>query len=296
MITFEMLGPRKMKDKVVIITGASSGIGKALAEKFGNEGSRLVITGRNEDHLEYTAGHLRKQGVAVVAVVADAGIETDCARVVDAAIREYGRVDILINNAGISMRSLFEDLQLDVFRKVMEVNFFGAVNTTKYALPHILKSQGSVVGISSVNGRRATPARSAYSASKFAMIGFLESLRAEVMDRGVNVLTVCPGFTASNIRRAALMGNGKVYGGPQRDEGYMMSAEEVAGHVYQAVVHRKRDVLLTLQGKLAVWLNVLFPRWMDRKALELIQREERREHEEQSRKIGFRVFRAFRES
>jgi len=285
-----------MKDKVIIITGGSSGIGKALAEKFGLEGSKLVITGRKQDQLNDAVADLQYQGIQVTGVLADAGIESDCARVVDTAVREYGKIDVLVNNAGISMRALFEDLQLDVFRRVMEVNFYGLVNTTKFALPHILRSHGSIVGISSVNGRRATPARSAYSASKFAMIGFLESLRSEVMDRGVHVLTVCPGFTSSNIRRSALMANGKAYGGPQRDESDMMSAEEVADHVYAAVVRRKREILLTLQGKLAVWLNHFFPRWMDRKALQLIQREEQREQEENTSKIRFRVFRAFREN
>jgi len=278
-----------MKDKVIIITGGSSGIGKALAEKFGREGSKLIITARRKEQLEDVANELRQQGIEVTPVVADASIEDDCAHVVDVAFRKYGRIDVLINNAGISMRALFEDLQLEVFKKVMDVNFYGLVNTTKYALPHILRSQGSIVGISSVNGRRATPARSAYSASKFAMIGFLESLRSEMLDRGVHVLTACPGFTASNIRRAALMANGKTYGGPSRDESYMMSAEEVADHIYTAVVRRKRDLLLTLQGKLAVWLNYFFPGWMDRKTLELIQKEEQHEQQESAKRIGQRV-------
>jgi dehydrogenase/reductase SDR family protein 7B len=278
-----------MKDKVIIITGGSSGIGKALAEKFGREGSKLVITGRRKSLLEHVVNDLRQQGIDVTSVVADASIENDCAYVVDMAISKYGKIDVLINNAGISMRALFEDLQLEVFKKVMDINFYGLVNTTKYALPHILRSQGSIVGISSVNGKRATPARSAYSASKFAMIGFLESLRSEMLDRGVHVLTACPGFTSSNIRRAALMANGKTYGGPSRDESYMMSAEEVADHIYTAVVKRKRDILLTVQGKLAVWLNYFFPKWMDRKALELIQREEHKEQEESAKGIGDRV-------
>ncbi|HEX8060527.1 MAG TPA: SDR family oxidoreductase [Cyclobacteriaceae bacterium] len=278
-----------MKDKVIIITGGSSGIGKALAEKFGREGSKLVITGRRKEQLEDAASDLRQLGIEVTPVVADASLEDDCDHVIDVAIREYGQIDVLINNAGISMRALFEDLQLEVFKKVMDVNFYGLVNTTKYALPHILRSKGSIVGISSVNGRRATPARSAYSASKFAMIGFLESLRSEMLDRGVHVLTACPGFTSSNIRRAALMANGKTYGGPARDESYMMSAEEVADHVYTAVVRRKRDILLTLQGKLAVWLNYFFPKWMDRKALELIRREQHGEQEEDAKRIGERV-------
>lgn len=268
-----------MRDRVIIITGGSSGIGKALAERFGREGAKLVITGRRKAVLEDAASDLRQLGIEVIPVVADASVEADCANVVDIAIRQYGKIDVLVNNAGISQRALFEDLQLEVFKKIMDVNFYGLVNTTKYALPHILRSKGSIVGISSVNGRRATPARSAYSASKFAMIGFLESLRSEMLDRGIHVLTVCPGFTASNIRRSALMANGKVFAGPQRDESYMMSAEEVADHVYFAVVRRKRDVLLTVQGRLAVWLNYFFPKWMDRKALELIQREQRREQE-----------------
>lgn len=262
-----------MKDKIIIITGGSSGIGKALASKFGAEGAKLVITGRKKEQLESTADQLKSNGIVVTPVVADASVEADCARVVDTAMKEYGRIDVLINNAGISMRALFEDLQLEVFRKVMEVNFYGMVYTTKYALPHILRSQGSIVGISSVNGKRATPARSPYSASKFAMIGFLESLRSEVMDRGVHVLTVCPGFTASNIRRSALTATGRITGETPMDEADMMSAEEVADNVYHALLRRKRDVTLTLQGKLAVWLNVFFPRWMDRKTLELIQKE-----------------------
>ncbi len=275
MITFGLLLVENfMRDKVVIVTGGSSGIGKALAVKFGTEGSKVVITGRKKDQLDAAAADLASRGIEAIAVVADASIEADCKRVVEAAVERFGRIDVLINNAGISMRALFEDLHLDVFRKVMEVNFYGTVYTTRYALPYILRSKGSIVGISSVNGRRATPERSAYSASKFAMVGFLESLRAEMLDRGVHVLTACPGFTASNIRRSALLGNGNVQGYSPADESHMMPAEEVADHIYMAVVKRKRDLLLTLQGKLAVWLNILFPRWMDRKTLEFMRKEE----------------------
>ena len=263
-----------MRDKVIVITGGSSGIGRALAERFGSEGSKLVITGRKKERLEEVVADLKNKGIEALPVVADASIEADCARVVDTAIETYGRIDVLINNAGISMRALFEDLQVDVFKKVMDVNFYGTIYTTKYALPYIIRSKGSVVGIASVNGRRATPERSAYSASKFAMIGFLESLRTEMLDRDVHVLTACPGFTASNIRKSALLGNGRVQGYSPADEEHMMPAEEVADHIYSAVVRRKRDLLLTLQGKLAVWLNVLFPRWMDRKTLEFMKREE----------------------
>lgn len=263
-----------MKDKVVIITGGSSGIGRALAERFGEEGARVIITGRRKEQLDIVASDLRKKGIEILTVVADAAIESDCQIVVDVAIETYGRIDVLVNNAGISMRAMFEDLQVDVFKKVMDVNFYGTVYTTKAALPYIIRTKGSVVGIASVNGRRATPERSAYSASKFAMVGFLESLRSEMIEKGVHVLTACPGFTVSNIRRAALLANGRVQGYSPADETHMMSAEEVADEIYNAVVRRRRDLLLTLQGKLAVWLNVFFPRWMDRKTLQFMKREE----------------------
>jgi dehydrogenase/reductase SDR family member 7B len=263
-----------MKDKVVIVTGASSGIGKAIAAKFGAEGSKVVITGRTKSQLDAAAATLKESGINVLAVLADAASESDCERVVNTTLDHFGRIDILINNAGISMRALFEDLQLDVFRKVIDVNFYGLVYTTKFALPHIIRSRGSIVGISSVNGRRATPERSAYSASKFAMVGFLESLRSEMLDHGVHVLTACPGYTASNIRRSALLANGKTQGYTPADENHMMAPEEVADHIYDSIVRRKRDLLLTLQGKLAVWLNILFPAWMDRKTLEFIRKEE----------------------
>lgn len=267
-----------MKDKIILITGGSSGIGRALAQRFGVEGAKIVITGRHQTQLTVTAEELKSRGIEIVPIVADVSVEADCARVVATTLERFGRIDVLINNAGITMRGKFEELHLDVFRTVMDINFYGTIYTTKFALPHLIRSKGSIVGISSVNGRRATPERSAYSASKFAMIGFLESLRSEMIEHGVHVLTVCPGYTASNIRRSALMPNGKVQGYSPADESSMMSAEEVADEVYAAVVKRKRDVLLTLQGKLAVWLNILFPRWMDRKTLEFMRKEDADEH------------------
>jgi dehydrogenase/reductase SDR family member 7B len=253
-----------MKDKVVIITGASSGIGRALAFEFGREGAHVVINGRREQELKLVEAALVKNGIQTLAVVGDVSVDADCRSIIDKTIERFGKIDVLVNNAGISMRALFEDLQLDVFKKVLEVNFFGTVQCTKYALPYILKSRGSIVGISSINGKRATPARTAYSASKYAMEGFLEALRLEVMKRGVHVLSVCPGFTSSNIRSVALTADGHAQGESPRDENKMMSAEETAIHIYEAVVKRKRDLVLTTQGKLAVWLTKLFPVLMDK--------------------------------
>ena len=161
------------------------------------------------------------------------------------------------------MRALFQDLDLEVFKKVMDINFWGTVYATKYCLPAILKSKGSIVGISSINGYRGTPARTAYTASKFAMNGFFESLRTEVMKKGVHVLVACPGFTSSNIRNNALKADGSAQGASPRDETQMMSPQEVAESILTATLKRKRDLVLTLQGKLVVFLNKWGPAFMD---------------------------------
>lgn len=252
-----------MKDKVVIITGASSGIGKACAEEFGRQGAKIVITGRNKTSLQETSHNLTAAGIENLPIVADASLEEDNKRMVEETMQKYGRIDILVNNAGISMRALFTDIELEVFKKIMEINFYGTVYATKYCLPYILASKGSIIGISSINGYRGTPARTAYTASKYAMQGFLESLRTEVMKKGVHVLVACPGFTASNIRNAALLANGQTQGESPKEETKLMSAEEVAKHIYKATIHRKRDLILTTQGKLAVFLNKWIPGIMD---------------------------------
>ena len=252
-----------MKDKVVIITGGSSGIGKALAEVFGLYGSKVIITGRDKDHLDNAVWELSKKGVTAHGIQADVSIEADNKRMAEEAIKMFGTIDVLINNAGISMRALFEELDLDVIRKIMDINFFGMVYATKYCLPEIIKSKGSVVGISSIGGYRGLPARTGYSASKFALNGFLESLRAEVLNKEVHVLTACPGFTATNIRKRALTKDGSVQGESPREEQAMMSAEECAVHIYKATMNRKKILVLTGQGKLTVFLNKRFPGWMD---------------------------------
>ena len=248
-----------MKDKVVIITGGSSGIGRALAAEFGKNGSSVMITGRNLNELNQVVAELSSKGVIIKGFQADVSIEEDNCKMVEEAIKQFGHIDILINNAGVSMRALFEDLQLDVFKKVMDINFYGAVYATKCALPYILQTKGSIVGVSSINGKRSAPARSAYSASKFAMEGFLETLRTEVMKRGVHVLVASPGFTASNIRKRSLMKDGTAQGDSPRKEQEMMSADEVAHHIYKAVLNRKRDLVLTTKGRLAIFLNKWMP-------------------------------------
>uniref|UniRef100_UPI004048E780 SDR family oxidoreductase n=1 Tax=Algoriphagus sp. TaxID=1872435 RepID=UPI004048E780 len=250
-------------NKVVVITGATSGIGEACAAVFGAAGAQLVIIGRNAQKLEATAAKLQAMNLTVLPLLADAGSEADNKRMAEEAIARFGRIDILINNAGISMRALFQDLDLEVFRKVMDTNFWGTVYATKFCLPAILESKGSIIGISSINGYRGTPARTAYTASKYAMNGFFESLRTEVMKKGVHVLVVAPGFTSSNIRNTALTADGSSQGESPRDESKMMTSEEVATRILEATTRRKRDLVLTTQGKLAVFLNKWIPGILD---------------------------------
>lgn len=253
-----------MKGKVAIITGGTSGIGRALATEFGQAGAKIVITGRNLENLKETSAYLGSLGIENLSLQADVSIEKDNERMAEETIRRFGKIDILINNAGISMRALFEDLQLDVFRKVMDTNFYGTVYATKYCLPHILQTQGSIIGISSIVGYRGTPARTAYSASKYAMHGFFEVLRTEVMKRGVHLMIACPNFTGSNIRKTALTADGTPQGDTPRDEDNLMPADKVAKLILNATRKRKRELIITMQGKLVVFLNKWFPSMMDK--------------------------------
>ncbi len=255
----------QMKDKIVIITGASSGIGKALAYEFGNKGAKVVLAARNLAKLLEIATDLNKSGIQAIAVQTDVTIENDCRLLIEKTLEHFGKIDILINNAGISMRALFIDLQLDVMRRLMDTNYWGTVYCTKFALPHLLNSGGSLVGVISIGGYIGMPGRSAYAASKFAVRGFLDTVRVENRKTGLHVLVVAPGFTTSNIRRTALLADGSAQGETPRDENDMMSAEEVASHVYNAIMRRQRHLILTfVQGKLAVFLGKFLPKFMDK--------------------------------
>lgn len=262
-----------MKDKVVLITGGTSGIGKACAFAFGKAGAKIAVSGRNQQNLDQTSQELNAAGIQNIAINADVSIEADCQRMVQETVDRFGKLDVLINNAGISMRALFQDLDLDVIRKVMDINFWGTVYTTKFALPHIMAAKGSVIGISSIAGYRGLPARTGYSASKFAMHGFLETLRTEMLHKGVHVLVACPGFTASNIRNTALAANGQQQGESPRDEGNMMTAEEVADQILKATIKRKRDLVMTFQGKLTVFLNKWLPGLTDKLVYNVMAKE-----------------------
>lgn len=262
-----------MKDQVVIITGGSSGIGRSLALSCAKRGAKVVITGRNEDRLNEVAAELDALNAPNLSLKLDVASEADNKYLIEETLKTFGQLNILINNAGISMRALFEEIEMDVFKKVMDINFYGTLYATKYALPHILKTRGSIVGISSINGYRGTPARTAYTASKYAMNGFFESLRTEVMHRGVHVLVACPGFTGTNIRNAALTADGSSQGESPRDEGKMMTPDAVAEGIIRAIKKRKRDIVFTTQGKLAVFLNKMIPGRMDKIVFNVFAKE-----------------------
>jgi short-subunit dehydrogenase len=251
-----------MQKKVVVITGASSGIGKALAEKYAKEGWNLVLAARRDERLQEIEKELKAE---VLALKTDVTLESDCKNLIEQAIEKFGKIDVLINNAGISMRALFNDTEMEVIHQVMNVNYWGTVNCTKYALPYLLKQKGSLVGVISVGGYIGLPGRAGYSASKFAVRGFLETLRIENMKTGLHVLIAAPGFTASEIRKSALTAKGTKQGETPRNESKMMSAEECAVHIYNAVKKRKRQLILTfLEGKFTVFLSKIMPRFLDK--------------------------------
>jgi len=262
-----------MRDKVVLVTGASSGIGKATALRFASAGAKLVIAARSLDKLKEVAEEISALGTEVVTVQADVANESDCQNLILSAVDTFGQLDVLINNAGISMRATLEDLDLSVLRQVMDVNFWGTVYCTKFALPHLLKQNGSIVGVSSIAGYVGLPARTGYSASKFAMHGFLESVRTENLGRDLHVMLACPGFTASNIRKTALSADGGAQGESPREETKMMSAEEVADHIFNATVKRKQSLVLTTEGKAAVFLSKFFPKLIQKMVYNKMRKE-----------------------
>ena len=254
------------KDKVIIITGASSGIGLASARKFASMGAKLVLASRNIDKLEKIAEELSFAGrqQSVLCVKTDVTKEEDCKNLIVRAVEHFGKIDVLINNAGISMRAVFNELNLDVIKRLMDTNFWGTVYCTKYALPYLLESKGSVVGVISTAGYVGLPARTGYSASKFAVRGFLETLRIEHLYDDLHVMIFAPGFTASNIRNVALKADGSPQGETPRKEERMMSAERVARIMARGIYRRKTHMVLTPLGKATLFANRRLPRVADK--------------------------------
>jgi len=250
------------QDKIAVVTGGSEGIGKSLVEALLSMGAKVATCARNQDKL-YDL-QLQYSGRPLHTIVADVSNENDCRMFIESTIKTFGGIDILINNAGISMRALVRETTIETLRSVMEINFWGMVYCTKYAMANIIERKGDIIGVSSIAGYRGLPGRSGYSASKFAMNGWLESLRIELYLTGVNVMWVAPGFTTSNIRVEALNPEALKSGMSSMDEEKLMSSEECAGHILKAVEKRKRTLILTPTGRRTVLMNKLFPNLADK--------------------------------
>ncbi|MBS0010967.1 MAG: SDR family oxidoreductase [Bacteroidales bacterium] len=252
-----------LTDKVAIITGASSGIGLAASEEFARNGARVVMASSNFENLEEKAERLKEKGYDVLPVKTDVSQEAQCKILVEKTLQMYGAIDILVNNAGISMRARFVDMDLEVIRKVMDVNFWGTVYCTRYALKHIIERKGTIVGVSSVAGFHGLPGRTGYSASKFALHGFLETVRVENLKSGMHVMIIAPGFTRTNIRMNALTGDGSIQGESPRKEEKMMTPEYVAKWIVKGIKKRKRNKIMTWEGRFTALFQRITPGLVD---------------------------------
>jgi short-subunit dehydrogenase len=263
----------EMKDNVVVITGASKGIGAELARQLAAKGAKLVLAARNAAELEAVAEQCRKAGAAVVTVKADVAVERDCQAIASGAVIAFGRIDTLVNNAGVSMWARFEEIDdVSVLERIMRVNYMGAVYCTRHALPHLRQARGRIVGISSLAGRTGVPTRTGYAASKHAMTGFFDSLRIELADSGVTVTMVYPGFVATGIRENATGPDGlPIMVSPVR-EGDVMSAGDCARRIVRAIERREREVVMTARGRMGLWLKLIAPGLVDRIARRAIER------------------------
>ncbi len=261
-----------MKDNVVVITGASKGIGAELARQLAAKGARLVLAARGEKELEEVAAECRKAGASVVTVKADVTVERDCQAIVSGAVVAFGRLDTLVNNAGATMWARFEDIDdMAILKRIMDVNYMGAVYCTKHALPHLRASNGRIVGVSSLAGRTGVPTRTGYSAAKHAMTGFFDSLRIELDGSGVTVTMIYPGFVATGIRENATGPDGKPIMVSPVKEGEVMSVEDCVRRIVTAMERREREVVMTARGKIGLFLKLFAPSLIDRMAKRAIE-------------------------
>jgi short-subunit dehydrogenase len=221
------------------------------------------LAARSEENLRKIRDEIIAAGGEAFCVKTDVSSEEECRRLVEKTVEKYSTVDILVNNAGISMRAAFSDVDLKVLHRLMDVNFWGTVYCTKYALPYIVERKGSLVGVSSIAGFHGLPGRTGYSASKFAIHGFLETIRIENLKKGLHVMIIAPGFTATEIRKHALQADGSEQGDSPRDENHMMSAEYVARWVLKGIRKKKRNKILTWEGRLTALFQRIVPAFVD---------------------------------
>jgi short-subunit dehydrogenase len=256
------------KQNVTIITGASTGIGEELAYRLAEQGAYLVLTARRAAELERVAATVRTRGasagVKVAVVSADVAIDADCKNIIATALREFGRIDTLVNNAGMTMWAKFADIRdVSMLARIMQVNYMGAVYCTHHALPHLKASRGRIVGIASLTALLGVPTRTGYAASKHAMRGFFDSLRIELEDDGVSVTMIYPGFVATGIRENATGPDGQPARIDPVDKANVMSVAACVSLTLRAMEQRKREAVMTFKGKFGQWLKLLAPRLID---------------------------------
>ena len=260
-------------NKTIIITGASSGIGKELAIRLAKKNTKLVIAARNKQRLGEVANQCRAKGSGVLVVAADVANKADCKNIIEETVKAFGGIDILVNNAGITMWAEFEKVtNLEALEQIMQVNFFGSMYLTHFALPYLIKSKGQIVGVSSLTGKTGIPTRSIYAASKHAMAGFFDSLRIELKEKGVAVTMIYPGFVSSEVRERALNGEGIPLGKSPVKEKEVMSVEECVRQMLPMIEKRKRELVMTTRAKVGLWLKMVAPGVTDNIALKAIRK------------------------
>ena len=264
------------EDKVVVVTGAASGIGAAVCDRFAREGASIMLLDRDEAGVKAAADQLRASGVDAEGFICDVVREEECTAVIEQVIERCGGIDVLVNNAGITQRSAFVDTKTSVYRKVMEVNFFGSLYCTKAAIESLIKRKGVIIVIESLAGVSPLLGRTGYCASKHALHGFFTSLRSEIRDSGVHIMLVCPGFVETNLQTRALGGDGQVTARPQSVVGKPTTAAKVAEDIFIGAQLRKPLLVLTPVGKLAYWVSrlspILYERIMARQVKEELMR------------------------
>lgn len=256
---------KSLVGKVVILTGASEGIGRALALELAQQGCKLVLSARNLERLTSLQTELESLGVATLVHVADVSDPNQCQDLISACTEHFGQLDILINNAGMTMWTRFDELSnLDVLDDVMRVNYLGPAYLTHAALPHLKASQGQVVVVASVAGLTGVPTRTGYSASKHAVIGFFDSLRIELIEDNVAVTVLCPDFVVSEIHKRALDGKGNPLGSSPMQESQIITAEQCATMMLPAIIKRQRQFITSRRGNLGRWVRLIAPNLIDK--------------------------------
>jgi short-subunit dehydrogenase len=259
--------------KTVLITGASEGIGRALALALAAAGANLALNARNAARLEEAAHECAAHGIEVLVLPGDVAQRADCAMLVTRTVERFGGLDVLVNNAGITMWARFEAISdLSVFERLLAVNFLGAVHLTAAALPHLRGARGLIVALASMAGLTGVPERTAYAASKHALVGFFESLRIELRGSGVDVTIVAPDFVVSQIHRRAIGPDGRPLGTSPMHEPHLLSAAACAALIVAAMRRRRRLVLTSARGRLARWARLIIPTAVDALAARAIRR------------------------